>query len=91
MMGWHGFPLGGFDVAGFLGIAAVVLLIWGRRLGMRRPAAFRRHHTTSSSALEVAKRRYARGEISRDEFLDIANDLYLTDSAYPEKPKRSAR
>lgn len=90
MMGWHGFTLGGFDVVGLLGIAVVTLLIWWQHLGMRRPTVLRRSRpTVSPSALEVAKQRYARGEISRDEFLDITHDLYLTDSAYPEKRKRS--
>jgi len=88
MMGWHGYP--GFDWTSILFVIVIAgILVWGLRgsLGAR----FKSGRTGSSprSALDVAKERYARGEISRDEFLDIANDLYLTDSNYPQKRKRS--
>lgn len=89
MMGWHGYPAGGLDLVGLLVLAVFGLLFWGRQHGMRLRPAPRRSRDRSRSALEVAEQRYARGEISREEFLDITNDLYLTQSNYPEKRKRS--
>lgn len=89
MMGWHGYPAGGLDLVGLLVLAVFGLLFWGRRHGTRLRPASRRSRDRSRSALEVAEQRYARGEISREEFLDITNDLYLMHSDYPEKRKRS--
>lgn len=88
MMGWHGYP--GYDWTSIVVVLVLVgVLVWGLRGGFG--ARFRARNTKppSRSALDIAKERYARGEISRDEFLDIANDLYLTDSNYPQKRKRS--
>ena len=91
MMGWQGVSTAGSDlITGMLiaGVAAVLFLRLRHhsfRLVSRRP------RTQTVSALTVAELRYARGEISREEFLDIVNDLYLADTElkFKRKSKRS--
>lgn len=50
-------------------VALVVLAVWGVRQVTGRSTA------DTSKALDVAKERYARGEISRDEFEQLKRDL----------------
>lgn len=77
MMWWH---LGGFHW-GFMGIGLLwMVILWGAIIafivwGMRRLA---RHNTTNISTgnpLDIAKTRYARGEINKDQFEQIKKDL----------------
>lgn len=50
----------------FLLIGVVVLIIWGAQQGW---SPFRRGESTqNNSALDILERRYAQGEIDRDEF-----------------------
>lgn len=57
-------------------IGFVLLIIWlVRRMGSRTEHVYAGHGTSSSSAGEVLKNRYARGEITRDEYLEILKDL----------------
>jgi uncharacterized membrane protein len=88
MMGWHGYA--GLDwTTGLFVIVLVGTLVWVLRGGLSAHLGSRSTRSRSRSALEIAQERYARGEISRDEFLDISNDLYLTNSNYQQKRKRS--
>ncbi len=74
-----------FERFGWFGIAvsvlfwiAIISLIIGliRRNRIRRTAAFMRHRQGgSSSSLEIAQARYAKGEITKEEFDQIKNDL----------------
>jgi putative membrane protein len=55
-----------------LGIAAVVILI----LSLVRRTGFHRNWTGGEpDALEIAKRRYARGEITKEQFEQMKKDL----------------
>jgi len=73
---WH--PGGGWFVA--MGIAmivfwvlvivGIVLLVKWAATGTRAP-----HGTTQETALEVLQKRYARGEITREQFVQMREDL----------------
>jgi putative membrane protein len=65
-MGWW-MLFGGIWMLFFWG-AIIWLIIWGvLRLGGG--------HTGSESPLEIAKRRYARGEITREQYEELRRDL----------------
>lgn len=86
----HGY---GFDMAWggwwmlLFWLGVIGLVVWGVRL------LFGDHRSSDSRAPEtarqIAERRYARGEISREEFLDLINDLESVE-VYG-KAKRSER
>lgn len=86
--GWDGTHMlwGGWWMLLFW-IGVGVLMIWGLRglVTGSRPES-NSHHTPT--AREIAERRYARGEISREEFLALVNDLEGHNSP-PQKAKRS--
>jgi uncharacterized membrane protein len=89
MMGWNGYQASSTDwMIGLLIIFMIGLLIRLLWHGVGRGMVTRRS-SGSRSALELAEVRYAQGEISRDEFLDLVNDLYLADSEFKHKRKRS--
>lgn len=75
-MGWG--MMGGF---GMMGLGMVVfwgLLIWlvvALVRGTAGPASYVSGHTHADSALEVLKKRYARGEISKEEYEEKKKDL----------------
>ncbi len=79
MWWWHhgyGWPMGGFWMFGVvfwaLCIAAVVILV----LSLVRRTGYRRNWTGGErDALEIAKRRYARGEISKEQYEQLKKDL----------------
>ena len=52
-------------------IGVIVLIIWGVRELTRRGSS----SSSGSSALDIARERYARGEISREEFETIKKNL----------------
>jgi uncharacterized membrane protein len=92
MMGWHGVSTAGSDLITGMLVAGVAIMLFFR-LRHHTPWVFlRRPHAQLMSALNVAELRYARGEISRDEFLDIVNDLNLADAElkFKRKNKRSS-
>lgn len=73
-----------------LGIAAFVFIAWGlQALLSSRP--LRQQDVHDGGPLEIAKRRYTRGEISREDFLSILEDLELAEAVLREKPKREER
>jgi uncharacterized membrane protein len=83
--GWHMLWGGWWMLLFWIGVIA--LGIWGGRwlIAGPRPAAENHHSLT---ARETAAGRYARGELSRDEFLALVNDLESHDDL-SNKSKRS--
>jgi putative membrane protein len=78
MMWNHGYGwMGGYWLFGVvfwaLGIAAVVLLILA--LARRSGALTQSMHRGEPDAIEIAKRRYARGEITKEQFDQLKKDL----------------
>jgi putative membrane protein len=76
MMWWWGHPYGhGFGVAMVVIMvivwgAIIALTIWGiRRLNRHSPCK------TSSNALDIARERYAKGEITKEQFEEIKKGL----------------
>ena len=73
-------------------IAALVMLVVWLIQGARRGQIFHEHAVSAPSqvdtALQEARMRYARGEMSREEFLQISTDLGGgTSLPEPEAPK----
>ncbi len=75
---WHMGPYYGgwwMPLMGFLFLAAVIaLIVWAAR-GTSRQDHGDRGGDSRSVALEILKQRYARGEISREEYLRMRDDL----------------
>ena len=65
--------LGGFSMFIFWGLI-LGLIIWAV-LRMGRRGGYIHHGYYSNSALEIARERYARGEISKEEFEQIKKDI----------------
>ena len=71
--GW-GWIIGVFIVGLVIGI--VMLIIWlVKRSGSRHEYVHAGHGVTISSPRDILQVRYARGEISRDDYLEILKDL----------------
>jgi putative membrane protein len=71
-------------VGGFVSLAFVVLVVLlVASLVRNRPGAGR---VTSSSAIRILEERYARGEISRDEFLERRAALTGSSTTPPPPP-----
>jgi putative membrane protein len=70
---WYGTALlNNFVVLAFLVVFVVFMVWWAKsmfRRGNSRPEA------TGKTPLEIAKERYARGEISKEEFEQLKKDL----------------
>lgn len=66
MMGWYG---GGIVMLVFW-ILFIGLIVW-----VVRETSSRHTHRSSSAALDILKERYARGEISKEEFEEKKKDL----------------
>ncbi len=74
-VGWGGMLFGGLVMlifwGGLIALAAVIIrAVWNSGNEKRDMPS-----TIQHEPLEIAKQRYARGEISRDEFLEIKRDL----------------
>jgi uncharacterized membrane protein len=89
MMGWQGYS--GFDWTAVVFVPALAgILIWALRSSLiERLGSGDDTTSPERSALDIAKERYARGEMSREEFLDMTNDLYLANAKFKQKRKRS--
>ncbi len=77
--GWGGMWFGWLMMIGFT-VAVVVLVVWLIRLSM--PASHidsgsAGHEQQVQSALDILQARYARGEISKEEYLDTRATLIL--------------
>jgi putative membrane protein len=74
MFYWHGMD------GGWMILPAILMLIfWGSVIwlvvwGIRR-AAHHTNHTDNTAPLDIAKTRYARGEITKDQFDQLKKDL----------------
>lgn len=78
--GWSG--LGSWVAMGFMIffgllvlIGAVLLVMWLVRGGQSGAGSMTGHDSGTSSACDIAKQRYARGEIGKDEYYDICRTL----------------
>jgi len=75
-MMWHydgiigGWQIFGMVMMGVFWIAIIALIIWGIKRFTEGTKT-----TTGKDALEIIKGRYARGEISKEEFQQIKRDL----------------
>ena len=89
MMGWQGYN--GFDWTAVVFVIALVGILFRALRGALSEHPESGDDTTSPkrSGLDIAKERYARGEMSREEFLDITNVLYLANTTLKHKRKRS--
>ena len=73
-MGWIGMIIGLFITIGLI-IGFVLLVVWAVRR-MSGNSSHAAHHVGSSqSARDIAQIRYAKGEISREEYQTILTDL----------------
>ncbi len=69
MSGWW-MVLGGIMMVLFWG-GLILLVIWGIKKLTERPGTVDKH-----TPLDIVKERYARGEISQEQFEQIKKDLY---------------
>jgi putative membrane protein len=67
-MYWLGWPLGPLVMVGFWVVLIVAVALFLRRVGRASQAG-------SDSALEILRARYARGELSREDFETMRRDL----------------
>ena len=58
-----------------IGIVVVGLIVWAVVAAVQRPGGHDSSSHSSDSALEVLRRRYARGEINKEEFEQKRKDL----------------
>jgi len=75
--GWGGMWFGWLMMIGFT-IAVVVLIVWLVRLstpGATTGAGAAGSSPRTATALEMLQARYARGEISKEEYLDVRATL----------------
>ncbi len=89
MMGWAGYQ--GSSIEMMMGVLIIFVIgilvrMWWHGVGQSMMS--QRDDTVSRDALELAEVRYAQGEISRDEFMDIVDDLSLADADFKPKRKR---
>lgn len=85
--GWqwfrHGMMGPGMMRGGFISVMIIVwiviigLIIWAVVAATQNSGKADSSGTTEGSALDILNNRYARGEISRDEYLDMKKDLKL--------------
>jgi putative membrane protein len=82
MMGFYNF--GGFGWIGMILnlvitiaviVGVVILAVWAVRRFSGANAGMGSHKLTGASAKEIAQSRYAKGEISREEYQQILSDL----------------
>ena len=72
---WHGmwfFPMI-FPLLGFTVMLVVIYLVFGR--GLRPPWQHYRGEREAEGPSEILKKRYAKGEITKDEFDQMKKDL----------------
>jgi putative membrane protein len=75
--GWGGMWFGWLMMIGFT-VAVVVLIVWLVRLSTpaTQPGAGARHEDNASErALDILQARFARGELSKEEYLDMRSTL----------------
>lgn len=73
-----GSHMGDWGWGGWLGMSIMMVLVWGGILALGFllvRVLSDRPNTSTTSALDIARERYARGELSDEEFLRIRQDL----------------
>ncbi|MFZ3079595.1 MAG: SHOCT domain-containing protein [Bellilinea sp.] len=73
-MGWIGMILGSIVSIALL-IGLVLLIVWAVRRMSANPYQSGPQSSTGQSARDIAQARYAKGEISREEYQQILSDL----------------
>lgn len=79
-LGWGGMWFGWLMMIGFT-VAVVVLVIWLIKLSTpasQMNSGSASHEQQVQSALDILQARYARGEISKEEYLDVRATLIHT-------------
>jgi putative membrane protein len=78
-MDWGNDHTDGWGWGGWLLMSVLMILFWGTVVALAiwfvRSMAPHSHHDAASSALDIARDRYARGEISDEEFQRIRTGL----------------
>ncbi|MEO9256616.1 MAG: SHOCT domain-containing protein [Tepidiformaceae bacterium] len=78
-MGWDGNHMNGWGWGGWLAMSVLMVLFWGgvvtAGIWLLRSASTHSHAPSGASALDIARERYARGEISDEEFQRIKAGL----------------
>ncbi len=69
--GWIGFGMMMFFGLIFL-VGIVVFVLWLARMGQHGPTA---RHSGTSAACDIAKQRYAKGEITKEQFEEICKTV----------------
>lgn len=72
--GWFGMILG-LILTLIVLVGLVVLVVWAVRKMSSNTSQTSSHVLTSQSTKDIAQARYARGEITRDEYMQILSDL----------------
>ena len=72
---WTGMGLGFMIFGGLIFVAFWVAVIWLIVWGIRRFTEPRASNVVGKSPLEIAKERYARGEITKEQFEQLKKDL----------------
>ena len=86
LLGWQGYGygmmgpgmMGGYGtmfLMPFLWIVVIGLIVWVVVAAIRRPGESDSTTRSTDSALEILKRRYARGEINKEEYEEKKRDL----------------
>lgn len=79
-LGWGGMWFGWLLMIGFT-VAVAILVVWLVRLSMpggRFNTGASERDPQAESALDILQARYARGEISKEEYLDVRATLLRT-------------
>ncbi|GAB4282973.1 MAG: hypothetical protein Kow0080_36950 [Candidatus Promineifilaceae bacterium] len=74
-LGWSGWLLGGLMMLLFWGGLIAVIFFIARAFSGNGRSSQQSPASSSQSALDILKQRYARGEISKEEFEQIRQDL----------------
>ncbi|MEO9256271.1 MAG: SHOCT domain-containing protein [Tepidiformaceae bacterium] len=78
-MGWDGNHMDGWGWGGWLAMSMLMVLFWGGVVAagilLVRWTSTHSHAPSSPSALDIARERFARGEISDEEFQRIKAGL----------------
>ncbi len=72
---FHNFFWNGMWFGGTFWIVIIVLIIWAVVNGSKRNQNLRQDFPHNESALDILKKRYARGEITKEQFDQMKKDI----------------